>query len=293
MSVSHTDSIDKIVDYFATITKVPFSYAGRTYEPTLLKVSESLANGYTCPSNCGACCQRFSLDYIEGEKERPGGLSSRNVEFDGRTVEIWSDMQADISDDRCQYLSQTDARCQVHGKHPFTCDFELVRVYMKTIRNFNQIGVGKFGRSWQLTRFDGGKGTSCDILPAKEKSVADSVRKLGRLKDWASHFGLVDTWLPEIIDYLESGRSQNGPLYLGGPEEDFYTPPAKYDVLERLKELIGESKHTRPEIMAILMAEYPDVPKEALATIMTDSKNPKYSKFDRQVVIVDGIWQFG
>jgi len=150
MSVTHKNSIGKIVSYFAAITKVPFTVDDTTFSPRPLELSDSLAKAFTCPPSCGACCQKFSLEYIDGEN-MPGGARERVIDFDRRRIRVWSDLQSSNRSDRCKYLSPVNGRCDIYGQHPFTCEFELVRVYSGSIRNYNSIGVGQFGRSWQLT----------------------------------------------------------------------------------------------------------------------------------------------
>lgn len=67
-------TVDKIVDrYFRVFAVERFSYAGETIQPKPLIVSPTLFRGFICPPNCGACCPRFSLDYLPDE-EHPEGL---------------------------------------------------------------------------------------------------------------------------------------------------------------------------------------------------------------------------
>src|SRR5688572_14476998 len=119
------DSVDKIVtSYFSCVAAEPFTYKGKTYSPKPLRVSPLLFRGYTCPAGCGACCTRFSLDYLpEPVEKHPYVLAKRMVEFDGRHIEIWSDGQDDHQDHHCRNLRKNDGRCQIHGTHPFSCDF--------------------------------------------------------------------------------------------------------------------------------------------------------------------------
>lgn len=293
MSVSHINSIKKIAGYFEAVTKSPFTSNGAVIMPKPLEVSDSLASGYVCPDSCGACCQKFTLDYIDGE-ETPEGVRERSVEFNGKQVRVWTDLQRENRSDRCQHLSTIGGRCLIHSVRPFTCDFELIRVYMGNIRNYNKIGIGEFGRSWKLLRVSGEKGALCQITKPTEASIADTIRKLERLRRWAEHFGVVETWIPEIVEYLRGGQWRNGPLVLGNNER-LYKQPLKHPGRELLKELISAGKHTRKELMGALMAAHPQVPKAAFATLLTDTKNPsmKYSPFDRRVEIgPKGVWSF-
>lgn len=200
-----SDSIDKIITrYFATVARESFTFNGKTVEPKILKVSPLLLRDYTCPPSCGGCCFRFTLDYLPSE-ERPKDCVERFVEFNHKKVKIFSDAQEDNKGNRCRYLLP-DGRCGTYLRRPFTCDFELIR----TLQNDDPAGASiltqkLFGRGWSYARTDGGKGAKCEMLGISEKSIAEVVRKLGRLKNWTDHFGL-DTWIPDIIEIIQSGR---------------------------------------------------------------------------------------
>lgn len=203
------DSIDKIVTvYFRAVTRVPFTYKGKTYKPQALRVSEGVFRGFTCPAGCGGCCPRFSLDYIPSEELPPdpdGRIKQRFVEFNGKRILIYSDLQTDHSDHHCVNLRKDDGRCGIHGRQPFSCDFELIRLAITEIptRN-NNMTTRLFGRGWALKRVDGERGALCDIVPATSETVADTIRKLERLNTWASHFGL-KTVVPDIIQWAKHG----------------------------------------------------------------------------------------
>lgn len=198
------DSVDKIVgSYFATVTAVPFVYKRKRYEVPELSVSPLLLRGYTCPMNCGGCCPKFSLDYLPGEA-RPEGAVARTVEFNGRTVELYTDMQSSNSTDRCRHLNRTDGRCGIYLTRPFSCDFELIRM-MPTGERGRRMTQQLFSRGWAMKRVDGGKGALCQITPPNQESIDDVVRKLTRLKQWTDHFGLA-TRVPTILDWISLVR---------------------------------------------------------------------------------------
>lgn len=212
MSVRHSDSIDKVIKYFAVVAKVPFNDGNMTYHPRPLVVSAQLARGYTCPEGCGACCPVFSLDYLPTEAQ-PEGVKQRFFEFNGRLVPIFTDFQHDNLRQHCKHLSQ-DARCGIHPVRPFSCDFELIRTYLGPKLPTSRIAVAPFGRAWNLTRADGGKGARCQILPPSDAAIQETTLKLRRLEQWASHFGLTETWIHEIIDFLETTKGTKGNITL-------------------------------------------------------------------------------
>lgn len=200
------DSIDKVVSsYFAAACLKPFTYKGRLYKPKPLVVSPQVFRGFTCPAGCGGCCPRFSLDYLPFE-ERPSYIvGKRMVEVNGKARLVYSDLQDDHSNHHCRNLRLSDGRCGVHGKQPFSCDFELIR-FMHA-QDEVAVSTRLFGRGWQMLRIDGERGALCGITPADHESVGEVVRKLGRLRGWMEHFGL-DHRLAPVIDWAASGPHQ-------------------------------------------------------------------------------------
>lgn len=208
--------MDKIVvQYFGAVTAEPFTYRGETYDVPRLTVSPQLLRGYTCPAGCGGCCPRFSLDYLPTE-DHPPGVGPRRVEFNGYEVEIVSDMQTDHAGFRCRNLRPEDGRCAIHTRRPFSCDFELIRFMARP--GTAHMSQRLFSRGWNMIRTDGGRGSLCEMTPADPETVADVVRKLRRLTDWAAHFG-ISTRVPRIIDWIDTVKHDPAsapPLVLPG-----------------------------------------------------------------------------
>jgi len=205
-----SDSIEKIVTrYFATLTREPFTFNGKRYDPKPLKVSPLLLRDYTCPPGCGGCCFKFTLDYLPSE-DKPPGATKRYVEFDGRQVEIWTDSQEANDTGRCQHLQRETGRCGIYTVRPFTCDFELIRTLQPVEPNSprpNILTQKLFGRGWSYPRVDGGKGALCEMTPITRKSVKEVIRKIIRLRQWADHFE-VHTWADKLLLLIESGTLQ-------------------------------------------------------------------------------------
>lgn len=196
------DTLDKIVQsYFAAITTHPFTYKGVTYEPAPLRISEGLLRGFTCPAGCGGCCPTFTLDYIEGEPH-PYELEERMVEFDGRQIKVWSDTQKDNKGFRCRNLIQENGRCGIHGKQPFSCDFELIRFINR--KGTWYVNETFFTRKWAMKRTDGGIGAACDITPATTETALDVARRLERLCQWADYFGLQNHRGYALLEYVKT-----------------------------------------------------------------------------------------
>lgn len=208
-----SDSVDKIVTrYFAAVTKVSFTYKGKTYEPKVLKVSPLLLRDYTCPPMCGGCCFKFTLDYLPSEFHPPG-IVHRQVEFNGRQIDICTDPQEDNESDRCRHLRRKDGRCGIYERRPFTCDFELIRtLHSEDPKRPDVLTQKLFGRGWSYARVDGGKGALCEMTKVTNKSTDEVIRKLERLQQWTKHFGLKfnDTWIPDILGHIWRGTFNKG-----------------------------------------------------------------------------------
>jgi hypothetical protein len=198
----YSDSVDKIVSvYLASVCSEPFRYKGILYEPKPLTVSPLIFRGFTCPKHCGGCCPRFTLDYLPSEA-MPYEMEERKIQINGCIVPIVSDTQKSHRDHYCRNLDKETGRCMIHGRHPFSCDFELIRFITREDRaNMTQ---KLFGRGWAMRRVDGGRGALCEMLPANSSTVAEVVRKLKRLKQWAVHLG-IQTRLDEIIAWVKDG----------------------------------------------------------------------------------------
>lgn len=214
------DTLGKIVtSYFATLTAEPFSYGGEEYLPRDVHVSPGILRGYTCPSMCGGCCPRFSLDYIapdgvpEGEKHL---LTKRVVEFNGRQIEVWSDMQKDHDNAKCRNLNLDDGRCGIHGFQPFSCDFELLRTIMSKDTPRADFTQKLYGRGWAMMRVDGERGALCKMTPPTPEARADVDRRLRRLETWMAHFGLNPKRVTYIRQHLGQIAETGEPLVITG-----------------------------------------------------------------------------
>lgn len=210
--MAQRDTVDKIVQsYFAAVTRVPFTYKGKHYAPKRLAVSPLLFRGFTCPAGCGGCCPRFSLDYLPSEPH-PREAQPRVVHFDGREVRLKSILQ-ERGDHHCSKLDMDNGRCTIHGYHPFSCDFELIRSLISGDDKRSTFLTQKlYGRGWAMLRVDGERGALCEMTPADAANRDEVVRKLERLQCWTSAFGLI-THVPTILEWAQSGP-HNKPLEL-------------------------------------------------------------------------------
>jgi len=208
--MAYRDSLDKIVStYFASVTNEPFIYKGESYLPKSLQVSPLLLRGFICPADCGACCPRFSLDYLPSEKH-PYVLEQRVISFNEEKIVIYSDTQTKHNAHHCRNLDMQNGRCGIHGNQPFSCDFELIRFSMSSTDKPNQLHQKLFGRGWAMLRYDlESRGARCEITTTTNETIDDAIRKLRRLQEWCLYFGIqnnkcesIITWIQEIRGFL-------------------------------------------------------------------------------------------
>lgn len=204
-------SVDKIFErYLSAVCTAPFTYKGKRYTPKTVRVSPQIFRGFICHKFCGGCCsQRFTLDWLPFEarpKDHPG--KEKMVAVNDKEYPIFSYDQGDHSLPYCKNLSQTTGYCGIHGEHPFSCDFELIRFISGDKLPVHRLNHQKFGRGWNMKRIDGERGALCEFIEGvTPESRADIIRKLKRLKVWADYFE-VQTKMDTIIAWSESDKFQ-------------------------------------------------------------------------------------
>ena len=234
------ESIVKIVtQYFAPMTKVPFEFRDKMYEPKSLRVSPMIfTRKMTCVPGCGGCCAKLSVEYIRPEvdeiwwsAESAGTFLKadgsqpkfkyREIDINGISKPVFSDLQKDNHDHFCHYLTQEDGLCNIHGRHPFSCDFELVRFSIMSDPNrANQLNHRPFGRGWAMLTVDGTRGAKCEWEDTPAQFGLDQseiVRKLKRLKMWMEYWEL-EHKVDRVIDWVNTGPHKE-PLFIGGEDE--------------------------------------------------------------------------
>lgn len=201
--MSDRDSLDKIVTrYLAAVSTHALTWRGTTIEPKPLRISPLLLRGFTCPAMCGGCCPTFTLDYLPSEA-RPYPMKARTVVLNDKPIVVFTDEQRrnKATDNRCIHLDRDTGRCGVHGKQPFSCDFELIR--FSSHEHEWRVAESLFGRGSQMKRVDGGVGALCTVTTATRETIEDVARRLRRLHEWAEHFRLEDHRVPALVDYCE------------------------------------------------------------------------------------------
>jgi hypothetical protein len=207
----HTDSLDKILGiYIGNVCREPFEFRGQRFTPRPLRVSPLIFRGFTCPSHCGGCCPKFSLDYLPSEP-KPVGPVEREVVVNGRSYRIISDLQFDHREHFCRHLNRLSGRCGIYEDRPFSCDFELLRFIVPRTGPVH-LTQKLFGRGWAMRRVDGGRGARCRMLEADTGSTQEVARKLRRLDEWARYFS-IRTCLDEVYAWVTTGP-HGSPLFV-------------------------------------------------------------------------------
>ena len=134
---TYANSLDKIVQgYIAAIIREPITYTRAlkirtkrvTLKPKPLKVLPSLFKGATCPPSCGACCIKFSLDWLPSDPRPDDNQTVMNeVVVNNKSFAIFTDKQKGNEGHFCRHLDIMSGRCGIHGKHPYACDFEVIK----------------------------------------------------------------------------------------------------------------------------------------------------------------------
>lgn len=219
------ESIVKIVtQYFAPMTKKPFEFRNKIYEPKELRVSPMIfTRKMTCVPGCGGCCAKLSVEYImpewdvsaldegqdflhaDGTFEK---FNARMIYVNGISKLVLSDLQKNNKDHFCHYLQQDTGLCNIHGRHPFSCDFELIRFsLMSRPDRANQLNHRPFGRGWAMLTVDGTRGAKCeweDTEAQLGEQQAEVIRKLKRLKLWMEYWE-IDHKVDRVIDWVSTG----------------------------------------------------------------------------------------
>jgi len=153
---------------------------------------------------------RFSLDFLPSEPH-PYLLQPRFVTINDRSRTIYSDVQsASANEWHCGNVSKETGRCMIHGKHPFSCDFEVLRsTHFNELGTPNRLTTAPYSRAWALKRVDGKRGALCEIGAPCDEGAAEAVRKLRRLKEWMEYWGLTHR-VDAALGYLERSEWKRG-----------------------------------------------------------------------------------
>jgi hypothetical protein len=184
-------------------------FEGNTYGGKPLKVTPLLGREFRCVLGCAGCCPRFSLDYLPDEAKPDIPLTRRDIVVSDITYPIFSYLQNAMVDNwHCDLVDRTTGACTIHGRQPFSSDFETVRFFQfmdHAVVSHAVVRTAPFGRAWNLKRIDGNRGALCEFGAATEQSRMEAARRLKRLAQWCEYFQ-IEHRIPQMLDYLDQDR---------------------------------------------------------------------------------------
>ncbi len=177
--MAQRDSLNKIDDYIKAVNNEQ------------LILSPMFFRDYSCPSHCGGCCPKFSLDYFEGERWEKFKETYPHLvhKFKKRIVNgatVYTNYQTENPDSKCEFLNKEDGRCGIHVSNPFSCEFELNKFLVKKDKTYLMNKL--FGRGWAMMRIDGERGALCEMKDFNLKKYLRDVELLQELLDIVSKF---------------------------------------------------------------------------------------------------------
>ena len=114
--MAYRDSVDKIKSYIEACNNEE------------IVLSNNFFRDYSCPSHCGGCCPKFTLDYFEGKRweDFKDRYPQEVHKFEEREVDgakIFTNFQRNNDSTKCEYLNLENGRCGIHLSNPFSCEF--------------------------------------------------------------------------------------------------------------------------------------------------------------------------
>ena len=201
----YIDSIDKIISkYISAVSVQEFEYKSRKYSPKPLKISPFLFRLLQCPPKCGACCPKFTLDYLPSSNS-PEILNTRKIQFDDDEFSIESDLQLDNSESKCRHLNMESGRCGNYSHRPFSCKFETCRFLHYSDHTI--LTNKMYGRGWKMSKIDGTLGAMCEFS-LDSRSIPIILSNILELKKWAEYFR-IDHRCDRIMKVVSDGPHNN------------------------------------------------------------------------------------
>lgn len=235
------DSVYKLIDYVAKLSKEPISMNGVTIlEKPVEQVT--LTDKFFIKDDCtmcGRCCPNENTAYtrtniqdalktveadftkwgldIKAKDELFNGMEEVDVDLNGNHIIMYShpkdtplacnritypDRPANL--ERCHWLFEKDGtyRCRIHPCRSITCGMPHLRFFYNQQTHHTSLGLSQFGRNCAL-------GCPVDFMgtgyPVDEESTQSRIHWLQLLEDSADDMQ-IQTFLPEILYYLESGH---------------------------------------------------------------------------------------
>lgn len=198
----YSDSIGKIKTYFSELDKEVLHFS-----PLFLKKLK-------CPKFCGACCTKFSLDYLKDSERWRNFVREypdKVIHFKERVSDnatYMSYTQEEHDGFYCNFLNKENGLCTVHNSNPFHCEFEIIK-----LRGLNELGIPKekvvqvskqlFTEGASFRQVDGTIGAKCEIEEFTVDSFKRDIEMLRELQaHYKAHYKKENTNLKTLITHL-------------------------------------------------------------------------------------------
>jgi hypothetical protein len=220
-----TDSVSKLIERLAAVAREPVTRDGKLVldpPPERVLIDQSVILHFHCAEGCTACCQPFSLDFIEQEFAELHGVPNtpalyvddsayytdkskmlflpRKVEINGERHRVFSYDQE--GDERCPNLlpmADGNLGCSMWPHPPLEC---------ATAPNLHMDNDGKGTTTLRKRPFRTGATwkppAQCEFHPPNDPvNLAREVYLLKRYEMWADHFGIptvLDSMVEAVVD---------------------------------------------------------------------------------------------
>jgi Fe-S-cluster containining protein len=190
-----SDSTEKIMSYI------------KASQNDELIISPMFFRDYTCPSHCGGCCPKFSLDYFEGErwelfKTTYPDLVDKFEEREVNGAKVYTNFQKENESKKCEFLNLENGRCGIHKSNPFSCEFELNKFVTKGKKTYLMNKL--FGRGWAMMRVDGERGALCKMISFNPTKYARDIEMLVELMDICKKMSQKVPLLKKVVEKLST-----------------------------------------------------------------------------------------
>ena len=215
---NYSDSIDKIVEiYFRVFTTKDFTYNKKLIKAfDKIRFSPDIFRNVKCFKGCGACCRKFSMDFLpyETKEQHLEFTNEREIDLNDKKYKIHSYLQEGNVGYHCGFVDLETGWCKIHNIHGFSCDFELIRCTMFEKTNHCNVTTRLYGRGWNMLRIDQERGAMCVVEnDITDESVADTIRKLERLKIWIDYFE-IDSHIDKVLSWANNKLLRKNPLII-------------------------------------------------------------------------------
>lgn len=226
------DSAHQLVSYLSRVAKQPIEFSNSRATKEIIR-GVKLSNRFFVKDDCmvcGKCCSNYNVVYTRSTFEEImfstredfeaenldyetkfdliQGIRCKPMEVNGKMINFYSFPKMsrkqtntfETPKKKCYFMEKRGDRivCTIHPIRSITCRIPHLRFIYRKNTEMTVLGVGKYPRNFNI---------GCPITfknTLDEASVQGRIKDLKTLLSCAEDIG-VDTYLPEIIDYLDKG----------------------------------------------------------------------------------------